>query len=87
LALLTISDRGQGLNHSIQDVVNLIEALQSVQRGTPLADAISAYDAELVKRGSDEVRTSVHSAILSHDAKKLMEAPVMKQGYVKTELK
>jgi 2-polyprenyl-6-methoxyphenol hydroxylase-like FAD-dependent oxidoreductase len=84
--LLTITDRGQGLNHSIQDAVNLVEALQSVSNGTSLAEAVSAYDEELVKRGADEVRTSVHSAILSHDAKKLMEAPVMKQGYVKTEL-
>jgi hypothetical protein len=66
--------------------VNLVKALESVQDGKPLTEAVSAYDAELVKRGSDEVRTSVHSAILSHDAKKLMEAPVMKQGYVKTEL-
>jgi 2-polyprenyl-6-methoxyphenol hydroxylase-like FAD-dependent oxidoreductase len=81
------SDRGQGLNHSIQDAVNLVKALETVHDGTTLAEAISAYDVELVKRGSDEVRTSVHSAILSHDAKKLMEAPVMKQGYVKTELK
>jgi 2-polyprenyl-6-methoxyphenol hydroxylase-like FAD-dependent oxidoreductase len=84
---LTSTDRGQGLNHSIQDAVNLVKALESIRYGSSLAEAISAYDAELVKRGSDEVRTSVHSAILSHDAKKLMEAPVMKQGYVKTELK
>ena len=50
-------------------------------------ETIGAYDAELVKRGSDEVKTSVMSAILTHDYAKLMEAPVMKQGYVRTELK
>lgn len=84
---LTSEDRGQGLNHSIQDAVNLVDAIRSVyEGGNTVGEAITAYDEELVKRGFDEVNTSVQSAILSHDSKKLMEAPVLKQGYVKTEL-
>lgn len=80
-------DRGQGLNHSIQDVVNFVNAIKNVQAGeATLSDAVNAYDAELVKRGFDEVTTSVQSAVLLHDVKKLMQAPLMKQGYVKTEL-
>ena len=46
-------------------------------------EAISAYDEELVKRGSEEVQVSLKSAILIHDWEKFMESPVMKKGYVK----
>jgi 2-polyprenyl-6-methoxyphenol hydroxylase-like FAD-dependent oxidoreductase len=81
-------DRGQGLNHSIQDAANLVQAITNVTSGKgTLSDEIDSYDAEVVKRGADEVKTSVQSAILTHDYAKLMDAPVMKQGYVKTELK
>jgi 2-polyprenyl-6-methoxyphenol hydroxylase-like FAD-dependent oxidoreductase len=86
--MLTRTDRGQGLNHSIQDALGFIEAIDQVQQSkqSPAA-AISSYDAEVLKRGSDEVKISVQSAILVHDYEKLMNAPVMKQGYGKTELK
>lgn len=81
------SDRGQGLNHSIQDAVNLVAAIRAVDSDeNSLSTAIDKYDAEVLKRGSDEVRTSVKSAILTHDFAKLTDAPVMKQGYVKTDL-
>jgi hypothetical protein len=46
-----------------------------------LKEAIDKYDAEVVKRGSDEVETSVKSAIFIHQT--AMEAPVLTQGYVK----
>lgn len=47
----------------------------------PLKEAIDKYDAEVVKRGSDEVETSVKSAIFLHQT--AMEAPVLTQGYAK----
>jgi hypothetical protein len=68
--------------------VNLVEAICKVDNEHfSLSDTIDKYDAEVLKRGADEVKTSVQSAILTHDYAKLMEAPVMKQGYVRTELK
>lgn len=86
--MLTETDRGQGLNHSIQDALNVVEALKAVSQGaSTLSESISAYDAELVKRGSDEVNTSVQSAIMTLNSAKLMESPLMKQGFVKSELK
>jgi cellobiose-specific phosphotransferase system component IIA len=85
---LTSSDRGQGLNHCISDAVNFVAAIKGVQESNKsLDEAVSAYDAELVQRGSDEVKTSKMSAIFVHDFKKFMDAPVLKKGYVKTELK
>ncbi|KAF2668608.1 putative monooxygenase [Microthyrium microscopicum] len=80
--------RGQGLNHSIQDALNFVNAMKSVKDGQVTLEAgITTYDAEVVKRGADEVQTSVRSAILVHDYRKLMDAPVMKQGYIRTKLK
>jgi 2-polyprenyl-6-methoxyphenol hydroxylase-like FAD-dependent oxidoreductase len=77
-------DRGQGLNHCICDAANFVKAIKEV-RVSPAkrAEAISAYEEELVKRGSDEVQVSLKSAILIHDWEKFMESPVMKKGYVK----
>jgi hypothetical protein len=51
-----------------------------------LADAVSAYDTELVKRGSDEVETSRKNALLVHDFEKFMDSLVLKQGYVKAKV-
>lgn len=45
------------------------------------------YDEDLVRRSADEVKTSVMSAVMVHDFEKLMQSPVMKQGYVKAEIK
>jgi 2-polyprenyl-6-methoxyphenol hydroxylase-like FAD-dependent oxidoreductase len=82
---LTSPDRGQGLNHCIADIFNLLTALTSLSPTTSLADAITAYDAELVKRGSDEVETSRKNALLVHDFERFMESPVLKQGYAKAK--
>ncbi len=79
-------DRGQGLNHCISDAKNFVQALITVEEGqTSLRDAISQYDAELVKRGSDEVETSRKNALLVHDFEKFMDSPVLKQGYAKAK--
>jgi len=64
--------------------VNFVKAVKDVcVSPANRAKAISAYDEELVKRGSDEVQLSLKSAILVHDWEKFMESPVMKKGYVK----
>ncbi|KIM30786.1 hypothetical protein M408DRAFT_270199 [Serendipita vermifera MAFF 305830] len=77
--------RGQGLNHCISDAMNLVTALKSVygpsSSPVSLKVAILDYDTEVVKRGSEEVETSLKSAILIHQ--KMTEAPVLNQGYAK----
>jgi len=79
--------RGQGLNHCIADVANFVRAIIDVNEGrATAAQAISAYDAELVKRGSDEVKTSRDNALLVHDFEKFMDSPVLKQGYTRAKL-
>jgi 2-polyprenyl-6-methoxyphenol hydroxylase-like FAD-dependent oxidoreductase len=82
--LLTMADRGQGLNHCIADAKNFVQAMVDVKEGrTAVAEAVSAYDAELVKRGSDEVETSRKNALLVHNFEKFMDSPVLKQGYTR----
>lgn len=89
--------RGQGLNHCIQDISNLLKAILSLspsnagitsEESKPLttkASAISAYDAELVKRGGEEVENSRKNSMLVHDFEKFMDSPVLKQGYARTK--
>ena len=84
--LIKREDRGQGLNHCISDSQSLVQALIRVRDGhTSLAEAIFQYDAELVRRGSDEVETSRKNALLVHDYEEFMESPVLKQGYAKAK--
>ena len=75
------ADRGQGLNHAINDSVNFVAALQKVQKGeASLEEAISAYDDEVVKRGADEVVLSKQSGLMFLNWDQLMNSPVMKAG-------
>jgi hypothetical protein len=85
---LTYVDRGQGLNHCIADVKNFVQAMIEVKADkATLGEAVSVYDAELVKRGSEEVEISRKNALLVHDFEKFMDSPVLKQGYAKAKAK
>ncbi|MCJ1302892.1 hypothetical protein MMC08_005697 [Hypocenomyce scalaris] len=78
--------RGQGLNHGICDANHFVEAVIDIKEGRKTkSEAISEYNAELVKRGADEVETSRRNALLVHDYEKFMDSPVLKQGYKKSQ--
>ncbi|KAK5114260.1 hypothetical protein LTR85_010325 [Meristemomyces frigidus] len=56
--------RGQGLSHCIADVTSLLAQLQAHLQdnsGMPLAAVINEYDAEVVARAGDEVKTSLQT--------------------------
>lgn len=79
------TDRGQGLNHAICDVTNFVAAIKKVKDGeTELKDVISAYDAEVVKRGAIEVISSRESAYMMLDWNKIMDAPIMTRALEKS---
>lgn len=81
LKVLTIPDRGQGLNHCIHDAALLIAALTSVRDKTEtLANAIRGYEDEMTPRAAAEVNSSVENAELLLDWNRLMESPIMKFG-------
>ena len=77
------ADRGQGLNHAVCDVGNLLEAIKSMYlsgKATAPEEAITEYDEELVKRGSAEVNLSVMNCLMVHDWNQFMNSPAMKVG-------
>lgn len=52
--------RGQGLNHAICDVGNLVKALCDVRDGAKtLNEAVESYGTEMVARGSEEVKAAL----------------------------
>jgi len=79
--------RGQGLNHAIADANNFVKAVVDIRHGRKSREvAIEEYNAEVVKRGADEVETSRKNALLVHDFEKFMDSPVLKQGYAKSRV-
>jgi FAD binding domain len=74
--------RGQGLNHCICDSSHLLDKIQSVlKKETTLKEAISAYDDEVVKRGSEEVKCSLENGMMLHDWEKVTKSPVFTTGF------
>ena len=60
--------RGQGLNHGIADAHNFLKAVLDIKNKKKTRElAIEEYNAEVVKRGADEVETSRRNALLVHD--------------------
>jgi hypothetical protein len=54
---------------------------QVVGGETTFADAIQAYDAEVVPRGRDEVSCSVENGFMLHDWDKVKASPVFRNGF------
>ncbi|KAI9039122.1 FAD-dependent oxidoreductase [Aspergillus affinis] len=74
--------RGQGLNHCICDVSNLLEGLQNVVDGKSVfSHVITAYEKEMVPRGREEVTCSVENGYMLHDWKKVRESAVFTKGF------
>lgn len=79
--------RGQGMNHAICDVANLVAAIRSLRTDQRnLAASIEKYSQEVVQRGADEVIGSRKQALMFLDWDQLMHSPMMKQGLQKSNL-
>ncbi|KAF2674609.1 putative monooxygenase [Microthyrium microscopicum] len=77
--------RGQGLNHAITDVSQLLEAITK-SRGdgtTNQATAISDYEARMTERSGEEVRQCTINTKMLHDWASFQNSPVMKKGLKK----
>jgi hypothetical protein len=75
-------DRGQGLNHCICDTSHLLASIRKVVAGTAtLKEAITAYEAEMIPRGREEVKCSVENGYMLHDWDQVRESPVFRQGF------
>jgi hypothetical protein len=77
LALLTSSERGQGLNHSITDAGKLVSLLTSEKNQK---SAIENYENEMRDRAGEEVRVSLVKTTMLHGWEKVMKSLVMTAG-------
>ena len=83
----TLTDRGQGLQHAIEDVAKYVAALGTVKSGqAKLKDAIDEYEAEMIARGGEEVRLSKLNTEMVHQWDKLMQSPLLQKGAKKNAL-
>lgn len=77
-------DRGQGLNHAIQDAYNLVNILidhhNSSSATSDLASRLQSYAQEVCIRGSEEARLSKQNAYMVLDWKVLEQSPVFKHA-------
>ena len=75
------ADRGQGLNNALQDASNFVSAILSVFKGSAsLAEAVQAYDDEVLERGQTEMDISLKQSYFIHDWDTLMQSPMVKIG-------
>ncbi|KAF2096666.1 FAD/NAD(P)-binding domain-containing protein, partial [Rhizodiscina lignyota] len=59
--------RGQGLNNALEDASQLNRAIRAIVAGElPIKDAIDAYDAEVLARGSKEIQVSCRQGYSNH---------------------
>lgn len=80
-------DRGQGLNHALQDAAALVEAMRSVHNGEKsLQEAITTYEEEMRPRAGQEVQITLKQAHAAHNWESLMQSPMFKLGANKPEV-
>ncbi|EHK23393.1 uncharacterized protein TRIVIDRAFT_64161 [Trichoderma virens Gv29-8] len=73
--------RGQGLNNATTDAAHLVSAIEKATAGeVTMADAITAYDKEVIARGQEEVALSQELAQSILDWEKFLESPIIKFG-------
>ncbi|KAI1609746.1 hypothetical protein EDD36DRAFT_421827 [Exophiala viscosa] len=73
--------RAQGLNHALQDVLNLVHAIPEIAAGKlDLKEFADSYMAEVVERGADEVRMSLKQGLAVHNWGQNKDMPIVKIG-------
>lgn len=73
--------RGQGLNNALQDSANFVAAMMKVNSGEKtLQEAVDAYDAEILERGTLEMNISLKQSMFIHNWETLMQSPMVRMG-------
>ncbi|PYI09808.1 FAD binding domain-containing protein [Aspergillus sclerotiicarbonarius CBS 121057] len=77
--------RGQGLNHSITDAANLVEAVRRTVCLLATQDsAITDYEDEMIARAGGEVNLSTVNTAMLHDWQKVLQSPVLTSGMTRS---
>lgn len=78
------TDRGQGLQNAITDVDNYITALGQLRANAgSRQEVMTAYDDEVVERGSEAVKQSLSEADKSLDIETVKQMLMMTKGHGK----
>lgn len=78
--------RAQGLNNAMADANQYVTSIVAVRDGLkPLGEAITQYGDEVLERGSKEIKLSAAWGPMLHNWNVLINTPMMKQGYGKTQ--
>ncbi|KAJ5191485.1 uncharacterized protein N7498_010470 [Penicillium cinerascens] len=77
--------RGQGLNHAIQDAYRVCKAIKSFwNEGDFIIEqrsaALQGYEDEMIPRAEEEVRLSEENSIKVHEWSKVMQSPSLRKG-------
>ncbi|KAF2750541.1 hypothetical protein M011DRAFT_516914 [Sporormia fimetaria CBS 119925] len=72
--------RGQGLNHSLQDASNLRDAIVMIQQGADWKEMITALEEEMTARGGKEVEDGNANSDLLHDGERVKQSPLFNRG-------
>lgn len=66
------------MNHSILDTSDFVDAIARIEEHPDRKDEfILLYTKEMVKRGAEEVRLSIETALMVHDWERLMKSLLM----------
>ncbi|KAF1830657.1 hypothetical protein BDW02DRAFT_572827 [Decorospora gaudefroyi] len=76
--------RGQGLNHSVTDAGKLRDAIVRIRDGEARKSEIDAFEDEMVRRGSTEVRDGTANTVMLHDWQRVKSSPLFTKGMRKT---
>ncbi|ORY61036.1 monooxygenase [Pseudomassariella vexata] len=73
--------RGQGANNAICDSERFVSAMVSVKNADrSIKDALDAYDADVLRRGAQEVEVSRVQTDALHDYANFFNSPIMQHG-------
>jgi 2-polyprenyl-6-methoxyphenol hydroxylase-like FAD-dependent oxidoreductase len=78
------TERGQGLNSAIKDASELVtQIVDFIRAEKTKADAINAYEMEMVERTGTEVRLSAENTRMVHVWDEVMHSPLVSKGFSK----
>lgn len=78
--------RSQGLNNTLQDAYNLVQAIEKVVSGSARQkEEFQRVSDEIAERGVKETRLSIESAMESFDVGRLEETPLFRKGLNRPE--
>lgn len=75
-------DRGQGLNHALDDAGKLVKLLTG-SSGRSQNEVIDVYETEMRARAGEEVRLSEMNSYMLHDWAQVRQSPLMTRQLAK----